>query len=205
MGRSRTGTSLLTSIIAAHGVHLGRIQDANNWGYKNHEHAAMKDFLRSAYPGRKSGPIIEEKRPGDGIKEKLEALFPQDRRWVYKCGVRFFPVFDGLFPGQRFIFCKRSLFGACGSLLQKNPNDFHYIYERSKAYFDYIDEIAAERGIPVVDSEALVRGDRSDLRAGLEYLGLEYDAAATDSCIKPEMWDRWRNDPNVMRELKKWF
>lgn len=204
MGRSRTGTSVLTSIVQAHGAELGETQPENQWGYRSHENVAMRNYLKKQYPGSPDGPIIETKRDDDGIREKLDKLFPEGR-FAYKCGVRFFPVFDGLYDDAKFILTIRDLRSVCGSLLQKNPNDLGFIAERSAAYFAYIMDLADERGYPIVNMDAVMAGDRQSLADAIAYCGFDYDDDIAVSLIDPSKWNTWQDDPRIVAQLDALF
>lgn len=187
---SRSGSSLVTSIFAAHGLWLGT-QDAstNCYGYRNYENVHIKQAIDNIFIVDKQHPArLKHYRPGFGSVD-LKAVFsivPPGERLVYKVGIDVFNHLDGLFEGARAVFVQRNIKSVVASLAAKSGQKSVDILPNVMARYSHMLQVSKDR--PMVDTDELLAGDFSSLEAAFDYCGIVFDAGIAKRMIDPAKW-----------------
>lgn len=180
--QSRSGSSLVASIFAAHGYKTRHDRSVNAFGYVNWEHVPAKRwaYSRKQRMNYRNGHFV---RYTPGIGSTIDA------NDCVKIGIEYWPLFRGL---DYKLFCvRREPEQIARSLLEKNggknPRRVRAMVELRDAMLD-----EARDGANGVDifPDAIVQGDFSGLRAAFEHHGLDFKESRTRACVDPAKWHR---------------
>lgn len=182
--QSRSGSSLVASILNAHGYNTKHREQINQFGYMAYEHNAAREWLYA----RKSKMGYAGGRFGKAIKG-IEDVF-KDGDCV-KIGVEYWHCFKHL-PVK--VFCvrrnpeqiKKSLIekrNLSGNLRPSTPQSILEIINRR---VEMLDQARDESGGVDVGIEQIVAGDFSGLKAAFEHHGMPFDEAKAMACVAPD-------------------
>lgn len=177
---SRSGSSLVAKIFAAHGFDTGG-QRVFSQGYETFENAAVNQFMRDHKPELKltTGQFCEYV-PG------IEKCIPENG--VVKIGVEYLPLFKNLKP--KVITVKRNAWSIARSLATKrgHPEQAEEIMSVIHLRFAALDRALEQWDGAEIDTDDIMAGDLSGVRAAFEHHGLEFDEAKARACVDPNKW-----------------
>jgi hypothetical protein len=174
---SRSRSSMVAAIFAAHGVHWGEVQQQSA-GYDTFENQKVKGILKKHF-GLPFCTFPESKQ--DALTE-IFGVVPHDRVWMMKTGVEYFKVFQPLTPFNVFIV--RDPKAVAKSLCDKNPGARREVaLEAAEWRFQQMRILHQQNGGVWVDTDRVIAGDLTQIREALEYCGILYDEAKTKRAI----------------------
>lgn len=180
-GPSRSGTSLVAGLFAAHGVFFGDTVEADEHNEKGYfEHRLIVDRVETSNI--------------DGWPEiwwnTLEDNGFRSGWWAVKRGPRAWPWVEMLRP-HLIVICKRPVKQIARSRLRRWPgrNDPAVSIDTAKRQ---LADIAREATCPVVtvDTNRLVRGDYRKIRKAFTAVGLWFHEDTARTWIDPGIWNR---------------
>lgn len=181
---SRSRSSLVSAIFAAHGIFWGdrQVQSAGYDTYENHDIKDLQKEFKPLWGRAYIQPINAEKEVFEQFHSELECLVPSDKIWSMKTGVEYYPAYRGLNPFNVFI--TRKAEDVANSLCKKLPNaQFDEALKAILWRFDYMKQLAEEDGGVFVNTDKIIVGDFSEIQQAIEYCNLTYDEKATVSAI----------------------
>lgn len=169
---TRSGSSLVTAIFAAHGLNFG--QDAMTAGYRSFEDQAVKAHLRPM----SNGPF-EWATDAGGTAD----LIRERGIDVFKCGLEYWPAFEGM-DSLHVVKVKRNPASVAASLAEKKGLPIEQCLEAVKHRYAMLDTIPGVE----VDTDALVGGDFGGIWLAFSRCGLDLDIGKARKVIRPDMW-----------------
>jgi hypothetical protein len=180
---ARSGSSMVTSIFAAHGFHTSRghyaklVDGAKYWTFEDSK-------LRDYYRGNR---IV---KPGDLINfhtfvnhEKLKRVISGlPEPWIIKTGVEKWPLFKDL-PCV-VVKVRRSAKHIARSMATKKGEAFDYVYPLIVGKQELFNEFSGHS----VYSEDIIAGDFSSLGPVFDELGMALNLSKAQDCVNPDMW-----------------
>lgn len=185
---SRTGSSMVAGIFAHHGLWCGEeYYTGSGLGkdYLSYETVAVKEWLRPRY-GLQGATLVSDEL-ADEFRAFIGNLVPKGPRWMVKCGVMFWPIFAQFEP--HLIFVKRNFESSVAAIMGRpgaaGEAEVRSVIERRYALMD---AIQAKHGGRVIDTDALIDGDFTGIKAAFDYCGLEFVEDLARQVIDPELW-----------------
>ena len=180
---SRSGSSLVAKIFAAHGFDTGGQRVFTN-GYETFENACVNQFMRDNKPAiqlRTGQPCTFV--PG------IEKCIPPNA--VVKTGVEYQTIFKDLDP--MVITVKRDAWSIAHSLATKrgHPEQAEGCIGGIRARFKALDLVREKWNGAEINTDEIMAGDFTSVRAAFEHHGLEYDEAKARACVDPSKWHKW--------------
>jgi hypothetical protein len=180
---ARSGSSMVTSILAAHGFNTSRgahakLQDgAKYWTFESRE---FKDYYRHN----------RTEKPGDltnfhtfmnhnGFKQLVSDL---QEPWVIKTGVEKWHLFDGI-PAV-VIKVRRRPENIARSMAAKKGEEYSYVYPLILGKQKLFNEFQGHS----VYTEDIIAGDFSSLEPVFTELGMVFNLSNAQKCVNPSMW-----------------
>jgi hypothetical protein len=190
-GAARSGTTLTTAVLAAHGARLGPVNALNE--HTGVREGVLKPLLRAAgadprgqhpLPSLNNLPAAPDLRR-DALAALGEANTYKDAKLclTWRC-------WDRAFPDARWIVVRRDREGIVGSCLR---TPFMRAYDTADDWRLWVDHHLAQfnamrsAGLDMVE----VWPDPADpesFRPAVEQAGLTFDAAKAAACVDPERW-----------------
>lgn len=185
--QSRSGSSLIASIFAAHGYKTRHDPNPNAFDYVNWEHLPAKRWAYARKPkmNYRNGHFV---RPVEGIDKVIK-----DGDCV-KMGVEYWPLFNGL--DYKLFVVRRDPEQIARSLLEKqnkhsadlaSQRRVRAMVELRESMLDHVRDHA--NGVDVFPDE-IVRGDFSSLERGFAHHGLTFNPERARKCIDPSKWHK---------------
>lgn len=193
---ARSGSSLVAKIFAAHGFDTGGerhfshgtevFEDGRRcpWRYETFENVAVKQWIKD----RKSKlPVVT----GEFCNyiHGIEKCIPPNA--VVKIGVEYLPLFEKLNP--KVITVKRNINSIAMSWVSKRHNQ-----EKAKQSIPglhlriaALDVALKKWGGAEIDTDQIMSGDFSGVRAAFKHHGLEFDEDKAQACVEPDKWHKW--------------
>jgi len=169
---SRTGSSMVAGIFAAHGLNYGGGRNAP--GYFDYEYPELKEWLGTCKPDGYDFESFVPYKPGiTGVVNGLDMM---------KVGVQYWPVIKELNP--KAVKVKRNLESAARSVADKRGEPYDSTYAIVKKRFDMLDSVPGVE----INTDELVNGDLKTLREAFDYCDLDLDEEKAMSVIKPDRW-----------------
>jgi hypothetical protein len=180
---SRSGSSLVAKIFAAHGFDTGG-KRVHSCGYETFENAAVNQWIRDHKPLLKltTGEFCDFV-PGIGT------CIPDSG--VVKIGVEYLTLFEQLDP--MVITVKRNAGAVAKSLATKrgHPEQADGCYPSILLRYRALD-LARERWNGAeINTDEIMAGDLTKVEAAFGHFGLDWDEAKTLACIDPDKWHKW--------------
>jgi len=185
----RSGSSVITSIFAGHGLSLGRADSVNSYGYRTFENKEIRQSIN--HITHMVGPADKAFTSGHGpnhVKSIFERLIPRGD-WCFKAGPQYWDVIRDAFPDAK------------GVLIYRNPESIIIQSHRDKTgklesdvrwwvdqFVDKMARIHDEFRFPYIYTDEVMAGDYSSLRDAMDYCGLEFDPAIADKRIDKKQW-----------------
>ena len=180
---SRSGSSLVAKIFAAHGFNTGG-EVVHSCGYETFENARVNQWIRDNKPQLK----LATGRFCDFVPG-IEACIPDDG--VVKIGVEYLTLFEHLKP--KVITVKRDINSIAHSLATKrgHPDQANDCVNGIKSRFRAMDRALEKWDGAEINTDEIMAGDFSGVQAAFEHHGLEYDEAKARACVDPSKWNKW--------------
>lgn len=194
-GCARSGTSLTTQLLQAHGLQTGR----TNGLFENTDirERILKPMLESVggdrlgqhpLPPRDAHPDAEE------LAGRVRAVLGD--QWVYKdaklCLV--WRAWAEAFPGAKWLIVRRDAGDIARSCLR---TPFMRAYNTAEGWLEWVGEhlqrfedMRAALNVREVWPADWIRGDLESLRDLADWLGLEFDQKVVEQIINPKLWNR---------------
>jgi hypothetical protein len=180
---ARSGSSMVTSILAAHGFNTSRghyveLQDGSQyWTFESDE---FKDYYRH------NRPI----KPGDltnfhtftNTKEFKRLVDSLQEPWVIKTGVEKYHLFDDM-PAV-VVKVRRSPEHIARSMAAKKGEEYDHVYPLIIGKQKLFDEVPGHS----VYTEDIIAGDLSSLEPVFLELGVEFNLDKARECVDPDKW-----------------
>jgi hypothetical protein len=180
---ARSGSSMVTSIFAAHGFNTSRghcaelVDGAKYWTF---EDAELRDYYRHN----------RIKKPGDLTNfhtfvnhEKLKRVISGlPEPWIIKTGVEKWPLFKHLLCVV--VKVRRSPKHIARSMATKKGEKFDYVYPLIIGKQKLFNEFPGHS----VYSEDIIAGDFSSLEPVFNELGMALNLSKAHDCVDPDMW-----------------
>lgn len=183
VGPSRSGTSMVAGLFAAHGVFFGESISANEYNPKGYfENIWLKDFFK----GRLSGVDW----PKDFFRELSDQGWCPCDPWGAKTGPAKAVLMLALKP-TLIVVCRRPI-----DQIARSRGRVHWakgaprnVAERG---YERVEEMAHVAEAPIVDvhTDELVHGAYGEIREAFELLDVEFDREIAERWIDPTIWDR---------------
>jgi len=194
-GCARSGTSLITKILKAHGCNLGDPVNALNENTGVRE-GVLKPYLRSIgadHLGQRKLPDTNNLVPIDGLREKVLKHFPPWDPVAYKDAklTLVWPVFSAAFPEAKWVVVRRDRERIVDSCLR---TDFMFSYNERQPWMDWVlehearfSDMAYKLDMIEVWTDAVVQ-EASNFAPVCTFLGLEFDLDATLTAVDAKKW-----------------
>jgi len=198
-GAARSGTSLTTQILQAHGCYLGRKNEVNSL-YENIgvRQKVLKPYLSSvgADPrGQSVLPDTNNLRRDRDIKDRVESFFKDGPEpWAYKDAklTLVWPVWADAFPEAKWVIVRRKSEKIVDSCIRTNFMRHHG--DNKEGWLDWVkehetrfDDMKANLNYVEVWTDEYIQN--SDAFAPVTmFLGLKFNAQTVKSNIKMNMW-----------------
>lgn len=193
-GAARSGTSLVTGILARHGLKLGPVNGLNeNLDVREH---IVKPYLHSIGADplcQRPLPYLEDIRPVDNWREKVTRAIGQDEPWGYK-GAKMcliWPLWVEHFPDAKWVIVRRDRESLIGSLLRTS---FMQAYSDAVGWGKWVD-IHLQRIEELKANAQCIEVWPRDVIAYPEtfapvaqFCGFEFDSAHVYAEINPELY-----------------
>ena len=180
---SRSGSSLVAKIFAAHGFKTGS-EKIHSCGYETFENARVNQWIRNKKPllNLQAGKFCNFV-PG------IESCIPDNA--VVKIGIEYLPLFEHLNP--KVITVKRAVSSVTKSLATKHGqlDQADECVPVVLARFQALDRALEKWNGAEIDTDHIMAGDFSGVRAAFEHHGLEFDEAKARACVDVTKWHKW--------------
>lgn len=180
---SRSGSSLVSSIFVAHGFDPGPDRVFSK-GYETFENHAVNEWIRAhkAQLKLRTGEFCDFV-PG------IEQCIPKNA--VVKIGVEYLTLFEHLNP--MVVTVKRDVQQIAQSLAEKrgHPEQAAGAVPGLKARMRAMARAREKHNGVEIDTNQIIAGDMSGVRAAFEHHGLEFDEAKARACIDPNKGKFW--------------
>jgi len=181
---SRSGSSLVSKIFHAHGWDHGG-ERYFSCGYETFENVAVKRFIDA-----NKHRIHTETGKFCNYIPGVEACVP-DHRGLVKIGVEYAGLFERMNP--HVVTVKRDPVAVAKSLTDKrgNPHMWEKTVPAIRARYKGLDRAVRRWGGAEVNTDQLVKGDLTSIRAAFEHHGFAFNEDIARRCIRPEIWHKW--------------
>jgi hypothetical protein len=170
--QSRSGSSMVAGIFAAHGFWNGESYDGV--GYETYENVQVKDVIRENKHRLTRGEFVE---PFDIEFE------PEREPWFWKGPVEFYPCFQHLDPVV--ILVRRDIEATARSVLARHPyGEIEYARKLAIQRHNLMNQVD---GINVYSDE-LIAGDYSSIKHAIYACGVDFSRELADQVIQPKLW-----------------
>ena len=168
--QSRSGSSMVAGIFAAHGFWYGESYDGA--GYQTYENCEVKDAIRA------------NKFTSGEFCEPFETNFyPEREPWFWKGPVEVYPCFEHF--GAQTILVRRNAAANIEALMARHPGgDRDFARSLYVKRHNLMDEVG---GINVY-TDQIIGGDYTSIELALNACDVKFDKGLAESVIRPEMW-----------------
>jgi len=173
---SRSRSSMISGIFAAHGVNWGGNQQ-QSLGYDIFENEAVKRVQKRHY----GLPYCELIEATGAFLTDLYSVVPQNETWLVKTGIEYFNAFQPLAPFNVYLLRKPE--GAAQSIVNKRGVDYDEALKAVKWRFAAMRARQAIDGGAFIDTDRVIAGDFEQLQAAMEYCGVLFDEKKTKGAI----------------------
>jgi hypothetical protein len=179
---------MVAGLFAHHGLWVGQ-EYATGSGlgadYVAYENVAIKEWLRARY-GLQGSDLVSKTQAAE-FAEFMRNLVPAGRRFLFKGGVMFWPLFEQFKP--HLVFVKRNLESSVAAIMNRpNAGAEDYVRETIVRRYALMDAIHETHGGTVIDTDKLITGDYSNIKAAFDDCGLEFVEEIAEKLIEPERW-----------------
>jgi len=207
-GCARSGTSLVAQILHVCGAFKGETVApdplSNPDGFFENIYVrekVVKDILRA----NDCDPLGVKKLPKPGtlqypsfkgmVMKQMEEEGYRDGPWLYKdAKLAYMPeLWMREFPGAKWVLTKRNpnaIVTSCmrTHFMRQHSGDAKFWGKWVDETFKRLEAISVRHGAFVLDTDKLAKGDLSEVKECVDWLGLEWDEEKVRACIKPQHW-----------------
>jgi hypothetical protein len=194
-GVPRSGTSLTTQILHAHGCNLGEVNSL----YENVKirEGILKPYLRGlgADPlGQRDLPDINRLPPIPDLRGRMGDCLPGERPFAYKDAklTLVWPVFHAEFPRAIWIIVRRDPADIADSCMRTS---FMRAYNTKEKWRTWIEEYECRIGLlkQKVTHWVEVWPERFidnpiEFKTAAQYCGIDFDLSVASKCIEKRLW-----------------
>jgi len=180
---SRSGSSLVAKIFAAHGFDIGSEQ-TYSCGYATYENARVKEWIAQ----HKHLLPLKTGLPCDYVPGVEKCIPPNG---VVKIGMEYAGLFVKMSP--KVITVKRDVWSVASSLAAKrgNPDKAQNCVSVVVARFAGMDRMRKKWNGAEINTDQIIAGDFSGVRAAFEHHGIDFDEDKARACVEPDKWHKW--------------
>ena len=180
---ARSGSSLVARIFAAHGYDTGG-EKVYSHGYETFENAKVNRWIDDHKPQLQ----LTTGRPCRYIPG-IEDCIPDNG--VVKTAVEYLGLFVML--DFKLITVKRDVHSIAESVAIKRgePGTAYKIVGGMMSRMAGLERMRAVWNGAEIDTDQIMAGDLSSVKAAFEHHGLEYDEDKARACIEPDKWHQW--------------
>lgn len=190
---SRTGSSMVAGLFAHHGLWVGdKYVTGSGLGkdYPSYETREVKSWLRERYD-LQGAELVTNTQAGQ-FADFIAGIVPPGRRWLVKCGVMFWPLFEPLNP--HIVYVRRDFENSVAAIMARPGAAAEAVVRDLIARrYALMDQIHAEHGGTMIDTDKLIAGDYGDIRAAFDECGLEFVEEIAKTVIQPDRWHFHKN------------
>jgi hypothetical protein len=196
-GCARSGTSLITSILQAHGCNLGLPNRINslfeNVGVRQN---VLKPYLSSigADPlGQRKLPNTNELEPVAGLREKVLHYIVGNEPRAYKDAklTLIWPVIDHAFPEAKWVLVRRNGERIVESCIRtdfmRSSDDPAYWAKWVAEHEARFEDMRRKLYLIEVWPDAMI-DEPNAFKSVTDFLGLEFNRKAVEACINRKAW-----------------
>lgn len=184
---SRSGSSMIAKIFAAHGV---KNKMSGDYPYEDWH---IKKWLRDSGFKQDHG---NPKPVPDWLVSKFQPFIKAHNTGFWKGDAFEFPLFEPLNP--KILTIIRDLDCAAASLQDKNPSAAKQktseVKRLQQLRYDYAASIINKYGGVTMYADEIVDGNYASLKAAMEYCGITFDPEKADKIIDPSKWHFHRDE-----------
>ena len=170
--QSRSGSSMVAGIFAAHGFWYGESYDKA--GYPTFENVDVKDAIKANKDKITRGEFCQPFDP---------CFYPEYEPWFWKGPVEVYPCFENF--GAQTILVRRNARANVDALMARHPGgDRDYARSLYVKRHNLMDEVG---GIDVYSDE-IIAGDYTSIKLALNACDVEFNPELAKSVIRPDMW-----------------
>ena len=185
----RSGSSLIARIFKRHGLYVGPYDLRP--GYPSYENTQLKDALNrlcNCHSGLiRMRQMADDKGPDD-VRQIVDEIMPHDKRWLFKTCIDAWQIWQGVYPDTRFVFVTRPVDSIVASAASKTHGNRNVIRDIVVARLEFMRDVAARHGVPIVKAEQVVAGNHASLAAAFDYCGIEFQPEIAAQCVDATMW-----------------
>jgi hypothetical protein len=195
-GCARSGTSLTTKLLKAHGCRLGEVNVLyENTGVRQN---VLKPYLRSigADPlGQKALPDTNMLKPVPGLRKQVAKFLNEPEPWAYKDAklALVWPVWAEAFPEAKWVLVRRDKERIIDSCIR---TDFMHSFKERHAWGVWVDE-HLKRFAGMVAALDLIEfwpdqvvHNAHTWEPVCEFLGLPFNLTATREAVDYKLWHK---------------
>jgi len=187
--QSRTGSSAIASVFAAHGFWTGG-ESVTSHNYTTHENQRVKSFVKAKWRQQvKVEPITPDTTDIAAFRTLVNVTYGRHERWCWKGDAYVAPLWIAALKEPFYFVCvKRNISDAVKSLKSKNrlvaqnysDDELHDRYARK---YEYMNQLMLQHDGVVVHIEDVWGGDFTLLQLAIEIGGVDFDSARTQLAL----------------------
>lgn len=184
---------MTAEIFHRHGLWVGRLPLEQQ--YQTWENEDIRLPLKKLTVTQTADALrLRELAPGKTVDDVLglfRSAVPEDVDWMHKVPICRWYVLRAAFPQARIVLIRRSTQSVCESLQDKvnNPaRDWQTMREHVTVRHAFIDGLAMEYGLPVVQTQEIVDGNYATLANAMRCCGVKFDPSIADQVIDRTKW-----------------
>ena len=175
---SRSRSSMIAGIFAAHGVFWGKKQ-TQTAGYDTFENEPVKVVLKKHY----GLPLCAMPATKPEFITDIYATVPQNETWMIKTGIEYFDAMQPMIPFNIYLLRKPE--AVAKSLCQKRPGcNYDEALEIAQWRFNMMRVKYGTVGGAFIDTDRVIAGDFQQLKQAMEFCGIIFDEKKTLGAIK---------------------
>jgi hypothetical protein len=180
---SRSGSSLVAKIFAAHGFNTGG-ERVFSCGYETFENAAVNRWIKR----HKSQLPLQTGEPCAYVPG-IESCIPENA--VVKIALEYSGLFEKLNP--KVITVKRDVTQIARSVADKrgDPSQADGIVPAMQVRMAGLDSAREKWNGAEINTDEIIAGDFSKVEAAFKHHGLHYDEVKAWACVDRDKWHTW--------------
>lgn len=179
---TRSGSSMVAGIFAAHGVHVGRDRKIE---YRTYENQDIKSWILENVHQPRPIPVdlLTDHVPRREFAKFIRSL-DMPEPWLWKGPVRYWPLWKQFKP--KVIKIRRDVQQNTKAFCARDPSN--RIFKKSKPRIELVhNELDKIPGVDIFTDE-IIEKDYSSLERAFAYCGIEFDKNIADKVVKPQRW-----------------
>lgn len=198
---SRSGSSMVADIYHRHGFFWARNERQNpvvggrKVRYRSFENQFVKDFNKTHFGIPLGDFVTYDDQILRAFYEMLRMEYEGQGPAMWKGAVEFFPLFNALAEAGMWnikpVIIWRPKLAVMESLRAKRQGrvDEAKLVQITDKRYEMLGMLASDYAYPVVETDALVKGDRSSIEQAFRHWGHDYSEDVVLQTIKPGKWE----------------